>query len=242
MGASDDVPQSFISQFVADCQKLLRCNPLDLIAVTFNESGCKTTAHNKSGNASGLWQFMPATAKGLGWDERDCVELRDENGKPTGLTAYGTSPLHRFRQLDHLGQWMWFRRFFRPHAGKLVSRAACYTCTFVPADLALAADENAVLIDDGRAPRNTPRRASFYAPNKGFDRRGDGRIIVSDLTDAINRAARGPRAEDLFARIQAEMAEAAVSAPPSIVDVALSGGLRKAIAEDVDDHEPDIKP
>ena len=225
MGASDDVPQSFISQFVADCQKLLRCNPLDLIAVTFNESGCKTTAHNRNGNASGLWQFMPATLRGLGWDPRDC-----------------DAGLAEFRKLDHLGQWMWFRRFFRSHAGKLVSRAACYTCTFVPADLALAADENAVLIDDGRAPRNTPRRASFYPPNKGFDRRGDGRIIVSDLTDAINRAARGPRAEDLFARIQAEMAEAAVSAPPSIVDVALSGGLRKAIAEDVDDHEPDIKP
>lgn len=245
MSASSDISQAFIVQFVSDCERILRCNPLDLIAVTFSESDCRTYAHNKNGHASGMWQFMPDTARGLGWDALDASELRDATGKRTGQTIYGTSPLHRFRQLDHIGQWMWFRRYFRTHAGKLVNRAACYVATFLPADIGLAADLDAILVSDPTR-HDKARRGAFFAPNSGFDLRGnkDGHITVGELQDAITRAAVGARAEDLFARI---LKEATVpSEPPkepAVVDTPtrgdpIRGAIRKAI-EDDDDTPPD---
>jgi hypothetical protein len=192
-----DISQSFVVQFVADCATILRCNPLDLVSVTFSESDCRTRAHNPNGDASGLWQFMPATLRGLGWNARDCE---------AGLPA--------FRELDHLGQWIWFRRFFRPHAGKLVSRAACYVATFLPADLELAADPDAVLVEKGG------RRGWAYAPNAGFDHDHDARIVVRELEDAIARAESSPRAVELLARIRREVQPLPSDAPVTLDPIA----------------------
>jgi len=219
MGPSSDISDAFVSQFVADCRTILRCDPLDLIAVTLNESGCRTTAHNPNGHASGLWQLMPETARGLGWNARDC-----DAGLP------------EFRALDALGQWMWFRRYFRPHAGRLVNRAACYVATFLPADIALAADPSAVLVERGG------RRGWAYEPNRGFDRRGDGRILVSDLTDAIDRAARGPRWDDLADRIVAEVHGLSPLPAPPPVPVGLDpigSANHHAVADLVARYEPE---
>jgi hypothetical protein len=44
----------------------INCNYKDLLAVMNAESGIKSTAVNKSTNATGLIQFMPKTAQGLG--------------------------------------------------------------------------------------------------------------------------------------------------------------------------------
>jgi len=214
VSGSADISDNFIRQFVADCTNILRCNPLDLIAVTANESDCRTTAHNPNGHASGLWQFMPATLRGMGWSAADC---------DAGLSA--------FRQLDHLGQWLWFRRFFRPKAGLLVSRAACYVATFLPADIALAADPEAVLVEKGG------RRGWAFMPNRGFDANGDLRITVRELDDAIARAARGPRWDDIFARVRAEMAAQAHHADDEpdtvVVDVGNIGNANHRAIEDL---------
>lgn len=51
---------------VIDLSKRINCDPNDLMAVMNSESGIKHTAVNKTTNATGLIQFMPKTAKGLG--------------------------------------------------------------------------------------------------------------------------------------------------------------------------------
>lgn len=56
-------------EFLSKVKKIsnnLNCNYKDLLAVMNAESGIKTTAVNKSTNATGLIQFMPKTAQGLG--------------------------------------------------------------------------------------------------------------------------------------------------------------------------------
>lgn len=46
--------------------KRVNCNYRDLLAVMNSESGIRTDAVNKNGGATGLIQFMPKTAQGLG--------------------------------------------------------------------------------------------------------------------------------------------------------------------------------
>lgn len=61
--------QGYGPEFLAKVKRIannLNCNYKDLLAVMNAESGIKTTAVNKSTNATGLIQFMPKTAQGLG--------------------------------------------------------------------------------------------------------------------------------------------------------------------------------
>lgn len=51
---------------VVEISKRVGCDPNALMAVMKSESGLKTTAKNPHGGATGLIQFMPATAKALG--------------------------------------------------------------------------------------------------------------------------------------------------------------------------------
>ena len=57
--------QEFFNKVVA-VAKRVNCDPNDLMCLMNSESGLKTTAVNKSSGATGLIQFMPKTAKGLG--------------------------------------------------------------------------------------------------------------------------------------------------------------------------------
>ena len=61
--------QNYGPEFLAKVKRIsnnLNCNYKDLLAVMNAESGIKTTAVNKSTNATGLIQFMPKTAQDLG--------------------------------------------------------------------------------------------------------------------------------------------------------------------------------
>ncbi len=51
---------------VVEVAKRVGCDPNDLMAVMNAESGINPAAVNKNGGATGLIQFMPATAQGLG--------------------------------------------------------------------------------------------------------------------------------------------------------------------------------
>lgn len=51
---------------VKEVAKRLNCNYRDLLAVMNSESGIRADVQNKNGGASGLIQFMPKTAQGLG--------------------------------------------------------------------------------------------------------------------------------------------------------------------------------
>ncbi len=60
-----NLTQGFFNKVVA-VAKRINCDPNDLMCLMNSESGVKTTAVNKRSGATGLIQFMPATAKGLG--------------------------------------------------------------------------------------------------------------------------------------------------------------------------------
>lgn len=64
--------QEFYNKVVA-VAKRVNCDPNDLMCLMNSESGLKTTAVNKSSGATGLIQFMPKTAKGLG---TSCAALK----------------------------------------------------------------------------------------------------------------------------------------------------------------------
>lgn len=173
-----DYDASFGPAFLAMCSRLA-VNPLHLLGVGMNESGMRASADNPDGNASGLWQLMPDTARGLGWEIGDC-EGRD-----------GHPPLWNFRSLSPTAQLPWFERYYAPHKGKLVSRAACYVCTFLPADLDLASDPQAVLVDKSESDPKQWRRGWAYSSNMSFDANHDLKIQVFELEDAIVRALAG---------------------------------------------------
>jgi len=62
---------------IKDVAAKINCDPDDLIAVMKAESGCKTTAVNPNGGATGLIQFMPSTAKDLGTTCEDIKKMSD---------------------------------------------------------------------------------------------------------------------------------------------------------------------
>lgn len=163
------VPDLAALRFQAICIEL-GCNPLHLAQVIMAESGWYPTAHNPNGHASGLFQAMPATLKGLGY-------------------APGLDPVARaesFRGLTAAEQMPWLRRYYMPYKGRLGSVAACYLATFMPAYLDHAQEPGFVLASKSL-------RGFIYNANRGFDANGDNAISVSELSLACQRAARGPR-------------------------------------------------
>jgi hypothetical protein len=177
---TSDLSASFFTKLWAMCGRL-KCAPLDLLGCWFNESTVRSTARNAAGNASGIFQVMPAIAAGLGWDPKD-----------TDLT--------RYRLLDAEAQLEWAEKYYAPHAGKLVDATACYLANFLPALLAHAADPAYVLASHDL-------RSVVYWANRGFDRDNKGAIVVGDLTAAIQRACAGSRWGEIVARTNAAAPE-----------------------------------
>lgn len=178
----------FFPAFVAMCDRL-ECQPTDLLAVASNESGLDPAAHNKNGNASGLWQLMPSTAKGLGWNMASDPQLAI------------------FRALPACAQLPWWEKYFGSYRGKLVSVGACYTATFLPALVGHAGDPSYVLCALGG------QLAWAYKANPGFDTTRKGAILVQDLTNAAIAATR--RLGSQWDDVVAACAAAAAPAPPS---------------------------
>lgn len=150
----------------------LQTDPVDLASVAANESGLKTTAHNPGGDASGLWQLMPSTARGLGWDVDNDPHL------------------DKFRALSDVEQMHWFEKYFRGHTGQMPSGTAVYMSTFCPAWLSHWTTPNWVIcgVSQKNPHLSDAQNAQWYRQNRGFDRANRGYIIVQDLTDAIERA------------------------------------------------------
>ncbi|GEM_PF-1599823 len=98
-------------QKVKEMSTRLGIKPEWLLAVMKNESGMSTSIRNSQGGATGLIQFMPATAKGL--------------GTTTDALA----------QMSGVEQLKYVEKFFAPNAGKFKSGADLYLNTFWPAAL-----------------------------------------------------------------------------------------------------------
>jgi hypothetical protein len=107
------------AEFIAKVKKIcgeLGINPNWLMAVMYKESGVNPKAVNPNGGATGLIQFMPATAKGL------------------GTTTQALYSMSNIDQLDYV------KRYFQPYAKWIKSYADLYLVTFFPAALPMASD------------------------------------------------------------------------------------------------------
>jgi len=178
--ATTDLSDQFFSDVIGMCSRL-GCAPLDLLGVAGYESGVRALAHNPNGDASGLWQLMPATARGLGWDVTNDPHLAN------------------FRALGPVGQLPWFEKYFRPYKGELVSSSACYVAVFLPALLPHAGDPTFILCGESGP------LAWAYKANSNFDTGKTGVIRVSDLESAIQRARNnlGSRWTEIVERVNA---------------------------------------
>ncbi len=96
---------------VRDLCGRLGIHPDHLMALMWSESGLNPRARNPRGGATGLIQFMPATARGLG---TSCEAL-----------------LH----MDAERQLAYVERFFRPYASRCRNFPDLYLCCFFPAAL-----------------------------------------------------------------------------------------------------------
>ena len=86
-------------------------DPNWLMFVMNSESGLNPAAYNPNGGASGLIQFMPATAEGL------------------GTTTAALRQMSNVEQLDYV------YKYFSPYRGKMESLYDLYLVTFFPAAL-----------------------------------------------------------------------------------------------------------
>jgi hypothetical protein len=96
---------------LSDVASSLETNPNFLLAVMQVESGIDPQARNPTGGATGLIQFMPATAKALGTST-------------TALMAMSASE-----------QMVYVHKYLKPFAGRLHSAGDCYMTVFYPAML-----------------------------------------------------------------------------------------------------------
>lgn len=97
-----------------DISQRIGCDYKDLLAVMNSESGLKSTARNPKGGATGLIQFMPATAKMLG---TTTDELRKMS--PT-------------QQLDYVEKFFNMVKKSAGFEGKRLSGADLYALVFMP--------------------------------------------------------------------------------------------------------------
>lgn len=101
---------AFLSEVQRICT-LLGMNPDHLMLVMWAESRLNHRAVNPLSNATGLIQFMPATATGLG----------------TTVT--------KLRNMTNVEQLAWVYKYFLPYKGKLHTVYDVYKAVFFPASL-----------------------------------------------------------------------------------------------------------
>lgn len=169
-----------VDAFIAFCTSLGIADQTVPLRCWSSESNNDPTAHNPNGDASGLFQLMPSTARGLGYPL-----LTDPH-----LAAY--------RALSVADQLTWAARYYAPWRPFLGTVSGFYLSTFLPAQCQLADQPDAVVCGL-QGPY-----AWAYGPNKGFDVGGRGSITVQDLVNATERQY-GPRAQAIAAMVAARV-------------------------------------
>jgi hypothetical protein len=145
-----------------DTARQLHTDPEALLCVMYLESGINPAAVNRTTGATGLIQFMPATAAGLG----------------TSTAA--------LKALSNVGQLKYVYRYFAPYAGRIPDLESLYLATFFPAALgkpdaatletshlssALIASQNPALdLDKNKAITVGEFKASIYKRLPAFYR------------------------------------------------------------------------
>ncbi len=120
------VPSEQRSAFVARLNQIaqeLGVNPNWLMLVMYAESRVRASAYNATSRATGLIQFMPSTAKGLG------------------------TTVEALRQMNFLQQLEYVRKYFLPYKGRMNNYYDVYAVVFFPA--AIGKPDNWVLSTSG---------------------------------------------------------------------------------------------
>ncbi len=107
--------EAFIAKVKSISAKLL-IEPDWLMAVMYKESGLNEKAVNPNGGATGLIQFMPATARSL------------------GTTTAALKAMSNVEQLDYV------YKYYKPYITKLNSYPDLYLATFFPVALGKSDD------------------------------------------------------------------------------------------------------
>jgi hypothetical protein len=124
------------------------------------ESGVNPAAVNKMSGATGLIQFMPATAASLG---TTTAELKN---------------MSAVEQLDYV-----YKYFKMVGVKPGMDLGDLYMAVFMPKYV--GADDNTVLGQNGAAGFS----GKVYAQNKGLDKNKDGAITVADVKSSVQRFA-----------------------------------------------------
>lgn len=106
--------QAFLNRVKQIAQRI-NCDYRDLLGVMNSESGLKSNVQNKNGGASGLIQFMPATARAL------------------GTTTNALRDMTPIQQLDYVEKFYLKNIQTFGMQGKRLSAGDLYTLTFMPA-------------------------------------------------------------------------------------------------------------
>jgi peptidoglycan hydrolase-like protein with peptidoglycan-binding domain len=138
----------------------LGVNSKHLVAIMKQESGVNPAAVNKMSGATGLIQFMPATAASLG---TTTAELKN---------------MSAVEQLDYV-----YKYFKMVGVKPGMDLGDLYMAVFMPKYV--GADDNTVLGQDGASGFS----GKVYAQNKGLDKNKDGAITVADVKSSVQRFA-----------------------------------------------------
>lgn len=144
-------------QRVRDISTTLQINPNWLMGVMYFESRLNHQAVNRVSGATGLIQFMPATARGM------------------GTTTQALAQLTNVQQLDYV------LRYYQPYRGRMHRYLDCYLVTFYP--YAVGRPESFVLGSE----RSPERVALIARQNAGLDLNRDGQISVGEVRERLYR-------------------------------------------------------
>ena len=110
-----DLSDEFYSKVVSISKKI-KCNPDELMAVMKSESGLDSKAVNPNGGATGLIQFMPKTARGLGTSTRELKRMKPED------------------QLDYVEKYLLqMKKMSGIKSNSQIDGATLYSLVFLPA-------------------------------------------------------------------------------------------------------------
>ena len=132
-----------------------------LLRIMKHESGLNPAAVNRSTNATGLIQFMPATAIGLG------------------------TTVEALKMMTGVQQLTYVEKYFKPIFGKAKVIGDLYLYTFIPA--AMGKDDSFVLgVKDSSNKVFDLSQGALYDQNSGFDADKKGYYTIGDVKKRIN--------------------------------------------------------
>ena len=145
--------------------KAVKAHPADLLGLMASESGLDPKAQNKSG-ATGLIQFMPDTAAGL------------------GTSTSALKGMSRSEQMKYVEKFLKKTLHGVPVQGSHVSAGNLYTAVYLPA---FAAKDSSYIVakKGGFSDSWGHHPAAWYSHNSGLDLNGDGAITIAELGKRI---------------------------------------------------------